>query len=87
MSWDDLAANWAQIAGALRQRWSKLTNTDLDDIAGSREHLLGRLQALYGLNAERAEAEVRDWERHQEPIVPAWSAPAAPAMVGAPPAI
>ena len=48
------------------------TLDDLTDIAGKRETLIGRLQALYGLNEQRAEAELRDWERHQRPIEVTW---------------
>jgi uncharacterized protein YjbJ (UPF0337 family) len=69
MSLETPETNLTQSTGALRQRWSKLTDADFDRIGGSREKLLGRLQEIYSLSAERAEAELRDWERHQEPIV------------------
>jgi len=74
MDWDRMEGNWTQIKGKIRQRWDRLTGDDLDRIAGKREQLIGRLQELYDLNEVHVEAELRDWERHQDPIVPAAAA-------------
>jgi uncharacterized protein YjbJ (UPF0337 family) len=68
MNWEPLAGDWKNIKGRLMARWSKLTDDDLEGIAGQRDRLLGRLREIYGLTTERAEAQLRDWERHQEPI-------------------
>jgi len=73
MDWKDTEADWERIKGQLRLRWSRLADEDLEGIAGmagKREHLIGRLRKIYGLSKERVEAELRDWERHQEPIAP-----------------
>lgn len=70
MDWEHPEKDWEQIRVRLRARWAKLTEDDLDAIAGQRERLLGRLRQAYGLTSERAEAELRNWERHQEPIEP-----------------
>ena len=69
MNWDRGAENWTQIESKIKERWGKLTEDDLERIAGERDQLIDRLQELYGLNEVHAEAELRDWERHQEPIV------------------
>jgi uncharacterized protein YjbJ (UPF0337 family) len=74
MDWDRVAGNWTQVKGKIKDRWGKLTDDDLERIAGERDQLIGRLQELYGSNEAHAEAELRDWERHQEPIVHAESA-------------
>lgn len=71
MDWEVTEADWERIRVELRARWGKLTDEDLGAVAGRRELLLGRLREGYGLTAERAEAELRNWERHQEPIEPA----------------
>lgn len=71
MHWEFIEDNWKQIKSHLLLRWAKLTEDDVEGIAGRREHLLSKLRELYSLTAEGAEAEVRDWERHQEPIRPA----------------
>ena len=68
MNWDRLDGSWKQIQERIKERWGKLTEDDLDRVAGQRDQLIGRLQELYGLKREQVEAEVRDWERHQEPI-------------------
>jgi uncharacterized protein YjbJ (UPF0337 family) len=70
MNWEYVEGNWSQVKANLRARWAKLTDEDIETIAGQREDLLGKLRELYGLTEERAEADLRDWERHQEPILP-----------------
>lgn len=70
MNWEGMEDNWKQIKDAVRARWGRLTDEDLEGIAGQRELLIGRIGEIYGSNRERVEADLRDWERHQEPIVP-----------------
>jgi len=70
MNWDSMEGDWKQIKGNLKARWDKLTDDDLEEIAGDRARFVGRLGEVYGLTEQRAEAELRDWERHHEPIEP-----------------
>jgi len=70
MNWGHMLDDWKEVSSRLRARWGKLSDDDLEGIAGKREHLVGRLRELYGLTEARAEAELRDWERHQVPIEP-----------------
>lgn len=70
MNWEYIEGNWTDIKSSLRLRWAKLTDEDIEGIAGQRDDLLAKLRNLYGFSADRAEAELRDWERHQEPILP-----------------
>jgi uncharacterized protein YjbJ (UPF0337 family) len=70
MTWGSIESNWQQLEANLRARWGKLTEDDLEGIAGQRDKMIDKLRALYGLTEDRAEAELRDWERHQEPIAP-----------------
>jgi len=59
---DIVQGNWKQIKGQARQWWGKLTDDDLDQIAGQREKLIGKLQERYGYNKQQAEQEVnRHW--------------------------
>jgi uncharacterized protein YjbJ (UPF0337 family) len=75
MDWEHLEAdNWNRLGANLRGHWTKLTDADVESIAGKREHLIGRLRALYGMTERRAEAELRNWERHQDPVEPSWRA-------------
>lgn len=48
MNWDQVAGNWKQVQGKAREQWGKLTNDDLDVIAGRRDQLVGALQERYG---------------------------------------
>ena len=59
MNWDQVAGNWKQFKGSVRERWVKLTDDDLDVVAGKRDQLLGKIQERYGITKEEAEKESR----------------------------
>jgi uncharacterized protein YjbJ (UPF0337 family) len=61
MNWDQIAGKWLQIKGSVRQRWGKLTDDDLEVIAGSKDKFVGRIQERYGIAKEEAEHEIDDW--------------------------
>lgn len=54
MNWDQVAGNWKQVRGRIREQWGKLTDSDLDIIAGRRDQLVGVLQERYGWAKEEA---------------------------------
>lgn len=62
MNWDQIAGNWKQVKGAAKERWGKLTDDDVDVIAGNRDILLGKIQERHGIAQEKAEKEIKDWE-------------------------
>ena len=41
MNWDQIEGKWRQTKGTMRQKWGKLTDDDLDVIAGRQEELQG----------------------------------------------
>jgi uncharacterized protein YjbJ (UPF0337 family) len=59
MNEDILKGQWMQLKGQVRQWWGDLTDDDLEEIAGRKDKLLGKLQERYGYTRERAEDEVR----------------------------
>jgi len=61
MNWDQVEGKWKQLKGVAKQRWGKLTDDDLDVIAGSRDKLVGRIQERYGIAKDAAEREVDTW--------------------------
>jgi uncharacterized protein YjbJ (UPF0337 family) len=61
MNWDRIEGNWKEFKGKAQQQWGKLTNDDLDVIAGQRQELSGRLQKHYGYAKDRAESEIDTW--------------------------
>jgi uncharacterized protein YjbJ (UPF0337 family) len=65
MNWDRVEGNWKTFKGQVRQQWGKLTDDDLDVIAGRREELIGRIQNAYGMARDEAERQVTAWEKNQ----------------------
>ena len=63
MNWDQIQGKWKQIKGTARQKWAKLTDDDLEFIAGNREHFAGRLQERYGIAKEEAERQLDEWQK------------------------
>lgn len=63
MNWDIVEGNWKQFVGKVRQHWAKLTDEDLDLIAGKREELAGLVQERYGVTRDEAEQLIKDWEK------------------------
>lgn len=61
MNWNTIEGNWKQFRGKIRQQWGKLTDDDLDRIAGKRTELIGRLQERYGKTREAADEMVDEW--------------------------
>lgn len=55
---DVLKGKWKQMRGQVKQWWGDLTDDDLDQIDGSADKLVGRLQERYGYAREEAEREV-----------------------------
>lgn len=63
MNWDRMEGNWKQAKGKVMAEWGKLTEDDLEVVAGRREQLAGKIQERYGCAREDAEAQVSAWER------------------------
>ncbi len=63
MNWDTIEGNWKQFKGKAQVQWGKLTDDDLDVIAGRREELAGRLQKAYGYGKDEADREIEEFMR------------------------
>lgn len=63
MNQDRIEGRWKQFKGKVKEQWGKLTDDDLDVIAGRRDQLLGRIQQRHGGAREDADAQVQAWER------------------------
>lgn len=63
MNWDQVQGKWKQLRGNVRTQWGKLTDDDLDVIAGHRDILAGKIQERYGIAKDEAEQQVSDFER------------------------
>ena len=58
MNQDILEAKWEQLQGQVKQHWARLTDNDLQRIAGKREALAGELQERYAYTRRQAEQEI-----------------------------
>jgi uncharacterized protein YjbJ (UPF0337 family) len=63
MNEDRIKGNWKQFTGKIREQWGKLTDDDLDVIAGKRVLFLGMLQERQGLARDAAEKQLTDWQK------------------------
>jgi len=61
MNTDILKGKWLQVKGDVRQWWGKLTDDDLDVIAGKRDQLAGKIQERYGVTREEAQKQIDSW--------------------------
>jgi hypothetical protein len=48
------------LSAAIQQKWSKLESADLTDIK-NREDLSTKIQSRYGISADQAAAQVKEW--------------------------
>jgi uncharacterized protein YjbJ (UPF0337 family) len=62
MNTDTLQGKWRQLRGEAQIQWGRLTNDDLDEIAGNTEKLIGKLQERYGYARDRAARELEQFE-------------------------
>ena len=65
MNWDRVEGNWKQLKGAVKSQWGKLTDDELDMIAGRRDQLAGKIQERYGIEKDEVERQLSEWESRQ----------------------
>ncbi len=61
MDWNRLQDKWPQMRGQLRHRWGRLTEDDLDVIAGHRDVFIGRVEERYSIDREEAQRRIEEW--------------------------
>ena len=62
MNWDRIKGNWKQVQGRAKAQWGKLTDDDLQVVAGHREQLAGRIQERYGIAKDEVEKQLTAWQ-------------------------
>ena len=67
MNWDEVQGKWSQVKGSVQHQFGKLTNDDVEMIAGQREKLIGKLQERYGYAREDAQKRADEWLRAAAP--------------------
>ena len=66
MTWDQIQANWGLFRRRVRQRWHRLTDEQLNAIAGQRARLVRSLCEVYQLTEADSERQLADWQARQE---------------------
>lgn len=61
MNWEQIQGNWKQVTGKAKEQWGRLTDDDMDVIAGKRDQLAGKIQAHYEVAKEEAEKQISAW--------------------------
>lgn len=62
MNEDRIEGAWKQFKGKVKEQWGKLTDDDLDVIAGRRDQLAGKIQERHGVARDEAERQIKDFE-------------------------
>ena len=61
MNHDQIAGNWKQFCGIIREHWGMLMHIDVDIVAGRRDQLLGRIQQLRGSVRGASKKQLLQW--------------------------
>jgi uncharacterized protein YjbJ (UPF0337 family) len=61
MAWDRVNGNWRRVKWKVKEKWGKLTDDDLDVIAGKKDQLVGKLRKRYGYEKAQAEKELNEF--------------------------
>ena len=59
MNWDVIEGNWKQL-------WGKLTDDQIDAIAGKRDQWAGKIQEAYGVTKEETEIQIKSFEERNK---------------------
>ena len=62
MNWDRIEGNWKQVKGKAKEQWDKLTDDQLDIIAGKRDQLSSKIQQQYGVSKDEANRQLDNFE-------------------------
>jgi uncharacterized protein YjbJ (UPF0337 family) len=65
MNWDRIEGNWKHFKGNAKRHWVKLSDEELEVVAGKRDQLTGKIQEVYGVSKEIAEKQVSAWQSAQ----------------------
>jgi uncharacterized protein YjbJ (UPF0337 family) len=60
-TWEQIAARWKEFKVKAKEKWSKLTDEDIDTIAGNPKSMTQRLQDRYGYAKEKADQETQEF--------------------------
>jgi len=59
-----LKGSWDVVKGKVKEQWGKLTDDDLREIDGRKDHLIGKLEWKYGQTKEETKKMVDEFEKY-----------------------
>ena len=65
MNQDIIQGKWKQLKGSIKAQWGKLTDDDLDRMQGDQHYLSGKLQERYGWAKDKADEEVKRFQKNR----------------------
>lgn len=68
MNWDLIEDNWNLAKDLMQEKWGRLTDNDLDAIAGDRDQLIAKLEEKYRIPRDEAHRQVREFERYYQTL-------------------
>jgi len=63
MDWKRIERDWKQFKGTIQEQWGKLTDDQLNVIAGKREQLSAKIQEIYGITRDEAQKQLFHWQK------------------------
>ena len=62
MNWNRIESNWKHFVVTAKAKWDKLTDDQLQRIAGRRDELAGSIQEAYGITREASQRQIDQWQ-------------------------
>jgi uncharacterized protein YjbJ (UPF0337 family) len=66
MEWDRIEKRWQHFKDNAKRHWGKLSDEQLEAVAGKRDRLAGKIQEVYGVSKEIAEKQLASWQSAQK---------------------
>src|SRR6185503_9723104 len=66
MNWSTIETGWTSYKANAKQRWSRLSDEQIDGTMGKREQLTSRVQQAYAVSQEEAARQISDWQSKQK---------------------
>jgi uncharacterized protein YjbJ (UPF0337 family) len=67
MNRDVTKGSLRQLKGKIKEQWVRLTDDEIERVAGHNEQLAGKLQELYGWEKDEAERQISEFfRRHRQ---------------------
>jgi uncharacterized protein YjbJ (UPF0337 family) len=70
MDWNSVVVEWKPFRNEVRAQWWKLTDAQLDVIAGVRTRLAEQIRVSYGVTPDEAERQIRSFEARNQFLRP-----------------